>query len=213
MLSWPISEIPTRKDGPCTSMHGRAVFLHSLVGREQGLGSNIFGLTESEALLEVAFSRSDTAPSDDGAQGDQRECPIISALTRVALLCHSLDPSVNIALAKIRRSLSMDEINGLLDAFARKVVTADGPKFQSGSRRRHAGAHPRQGGAARAGHYGAERKGTGCRSHAHDRGSQPPQAIAEQCGDSGAGHGQRKGQETRSGIAFQYGAKPRSGSP
>ena len=33
----------------------KTVFLHSLVGRAQGLGSNLFGLTEREALFEVAF--------------------------------------------------------------------------------------------------------------------------------------------------------------
>ena len=33
----------------------KTVFLHSLVGRAEGLGSNLFGLTEREALFEVAF--------------------------------------------------------------------------------------------------------------------------------------------------------------
>jgi hypothetical protein len=33
----------------------KTVFLHSLVGRADGLGSNLFGLTEREALFEVAF--------------------------------------------------------------------------------------------------------------------------------------------------------------
>jgi predicted AAA+ superfamily ATPase len=33
----------------------KTVFLHSLVGRADGLGSNLFGLTERDALFEVAF--------------------------------------------------------------------------------------------------------------------------------------------------------------
>lgn len=33
----------------------KTVFFHSLVGREQELGSNLFGITEPEALFEVSF--------------------------------------------------------------------------------------------------------------------------------------------------------------
>ena len=36
-----------------------------------------------------------------------------------------LEPSVNIALAKIRRTLNIEELDELLDATARKVVKAD----------------------------------------------------------------------------------------
>lgn len=33
----------------------KTVFLHSLVGRSEGLGTNLFGITERDALLETAF--------------------------------------------------------------------------------------------------------------------------------------------------------------
>ena len=40
---------------PMVEWTWKAVFLHSLVGREEGLGSNVFGLTEADALFECSF--------------------------------------------------------------------------------------------------------------------------------------------------------------
>lgn len=106
----------------------KTVFLHSLVGRDQGLGSSLFGLTEQEALLEVSFP---------GLTPPQ----VAEALKEIGLSAFylrfnqgrfyaSLDPSVNIALARIRRSLGMEEVDALLDAAARKVVSADIKTFK-----------------------------------------------------------------------------------
>ena len=106
----------------------KTVFLNSLVGRGQGLGSNIFGLTEQDALFAVAFP---------GLTPPQ----VLEALKEISQSAYylrynqgryyaSLDPSVNIALAKIRRALAMDDVDLLLDTTARKVVRADVKTFQ-----------------------------------------------------------------------------------
>jgi hypothetical protein len=105
----------------------RTVFLHSLVGRQQGIGSNLFGLVQEEARLEVAQpslppSQVDTALSD--------------LAKRAFYLRHqdgkyfaSLEPSVNKALAQIREGVSENRLRDTLDAAARKVVTAPVPTF------------------------------------------------------------------------------------
>ncbi len=106
----------------------KTVFLHSLVGRDQGLGSSLFGLTEQDTLLEVSFP---------GLTPPQ----VAEALKEISLSAFylrfnqgrfyaSLDPSVNIALSRIRRSLSGEEVDALMDATARKVVSADIKTFK-----------------------------------------------------------------------------------
>ena len=106
----------------------KTIFLHSLVGREQGLGSNIFGLTETEALFEVAFPGL-TPPQVAEALKEINESAYYLRFNQGRYYA-SLDPSINIALAKIRRSLSPEETSSLLDAFARKVVSADMKTFK-----------------------------------------------------------------------------------
>lgn len=105
----------------------RTVFLHSLVGRQQGIGSNLFGLVQEEARLEVA------QPNLPPSQVDTA----LSELARRAFyLRHqdgkyfaSLEPSVNKALAQIREGISDNELKAALEAAARKVVTAPVPTF------------------------------------------------------------------------------------
>jgi len=100
----------------------KTIFLHSLVGRAQGLESNIFGLTEQEALFQVAFPGL-TPPQIGEALKEIKNSAFYLRLNQGRYYA-SLDPSVNIALAKIRRGLTSDEIDELLDVKARKVVSA-----------------------------------------------------------------------------------------
>ena len=100
----------------------KTVFLHSLVGRAQGLESNIFGLTEQDALFQVAFPGL-TPPQIGEALKEIKNSAFYLRRNRGRYYA-SLDPSVNIALAKIRRSLTTDELDELLDVKARKVVSA-----------------------------------------------------------------------------------------
>jgi hypothetical protein len=106
----------------------KTVFLHSLVGREQEIGSNIFGLTEQDALLEVSFPGL-TPPQVSEALKEIGNSAFYLRFNQGRYYA-SLDPSVNIALAKIRRSLATLEIDALLDAVSRKVVSADAKAFK-----------------------------------------------------------------------------------
>lgn len=105
----------------------RTVFLHSLVGRQQGVSSPLFGLVQEEARLEVA--QPDIPPS-------QVDTALAQLARRAYYLRHqdgkyfaSLEPSVNKAIAQIRDGVSDGETRTALEAAARKVVTAPVPTF------------------------------------------------------------------------------------
>lgn len=106
----------------------RTVFLHSLVGRAEGLQSNLFGITEREALFEVAFPGL-TPPQVETAL---REIDNSAQYLRSeeGRYYASLDPTENRALAGIRKNLSYDQVQGLLEATARKVVTPEAVNFR-----------------------------------------------------------------------------------
>ncbi len=105
----------------------KTIFLHSLVGRDQGLGSGIFGLTEQDALFEVSFPGL-TPPQVAEALKEINNSAFYLRFDHGKYYA-SLDPSVNIALAKLRRSLKGEAIDGLLESTARKVVSADVSPF------------------------------------------------------------------------------------
>ncbi len=106
----------------------RTVFLHSLVGRHQGIGSNLFGLVQEEARLEVA---------QPGISPSQVDTALSELVKRAFYLRFqdgkyfaSLEPSVNKALAQIRDGVTEAEIKKALEAASRKVVTASGKPFR-----------------------------------------------------------------------------------
>ena len=102
----------------------RVVFLHSLVGRDQGLSSELFGLTEQQAMFEVSFPGL-TPPQVQTALSEIADSAFYLRSNEGRYYA-SLDPSVNIALARLRRSLaSSEKVVNLLDATARKVVKQD----------------------------------------------------------------------------------------
>ncbi len=105
----------------------KTVFLHSLVGRDQGLSSSIFGLTEQDALFEVSFPGL-TPPQVAEALKEINNRAFYLRFNHGKYYA-SLDPSVNIALAKLRRSLRSEAVNGLLEATARKVVKEEVSPF------------------------------------------------------------------------------------
>jgi hypothetical protein len=106
----------------------KTVFLHSLVGRTEGLRSNIFGITERDALFEISFPEM-TPPQVETAL---REIDNSGQYLRSdqGRYYASLDPHENRALAGIRRTLSREQVQDLLDATARKVVTAEAVSFR-----------------------------------------------------------------------------------
>jgi len=105
----------------------KTVFLHSLVGRAQGLGSSIFGLTAQDALFEVSFPGL-TPPQISEALREINSSAFYLRFNQGRYYA-SLDPSVNIALAKLRRGLDQSAVDALLDATARKVVTSEVSPF------------------------------------------------------------------------------------
>ncbi len=106
----------------------KTIFLNSLTGRDLGIESNIFGLTEQEALFTVAFPG--LTPSQVNEALKEINNSAFYLRCNQGRYYASLEPSVNIALAKIRRTLNIEELDGLLDATARKVVKADIKTFQ-----------------------------------------------------------------------------------
>ncbi len=105
----------------------KTVFLHSLVGRDQGFSSNIFGLTEQDALFEVSFPGL-TPPQIAEALKEITNSAFYLRFDHGRYYA-SLDPSVNIALAKLRKSLSSEAVDNLLAATARKVVSSSVSSF------------------------------------------------------------------------------------
>ena len=105
----------------------KTLFLHSLAGRNQGLSSNIFGLTEQDALFNVTFPGL-TPPQVAEALKEITNSAFYLRYNQGRYYA-SLDPSINIALAKIRRTLAIPDVEQLLDATARKAVSADDKTF------------------------------------------------------------------------------------
>lgn len=106
----------------------KTVFLHSLVGRDEGLASNRFGITEQDALLEVSFPG--LTPPQVRTALQQIEETAFYLRKNEGRYFASTDPSVNVALAKIRRQLSNEDIQTLLATTARKVVSGNQPDFR-----------------------------------------------------------------------------------
>jgi Protein of unknown function (DUF499) len=106
----------------------KTVFLHSLVGRAEGLGSNLFGIGERDVLFEVAFPGL-TPPQIEIALHEIDHSAYYLRF-RQGRYYASLEPSIPRALAGIRNDLRGEEIWSLLDATARKVVDKRTPNFQ-----------------------------------------------------------------------------------
>jgi len=110
----------------------KVVFLHSLVGRSEGLDFNLFGITERDALLETSFPGM-TPPQVEAAL---REIENSSYYLRFnkgrGRYYASLEPSINRALNDIRQSLHRDpgKMDELLAATARKVIKAENGAFR-----------------------------------------------------------------------------------
>ena len=99
---------------PLHELAWRVVFLHSLVGRAEGLGSNLFGITERDALFETAFP---------GLTPPQVEASL-REIENTAFY------NINRALAEIREGLRDEPVKQLLAATARKLVGAENGLFR-----------------------------------------------------------------------------------
>ncbi|MDM8550723.1 DUF499 domain-containing protein [Desulfobacterales bacterium HSG2] len=106
----------------------KTVFLHSLVGRSDALGSNLFGITGQDALLSASFPGL-TPPQIDAALKEIENSAQYLRFHQGRYYA-SLEPSVNRALTTIRGGLSKEQIDELLAATARKVVRREEGTFQ-----------------------------------------------------------------------------------
>ncbi|SHI62913.1 ATP-binding protein [Desulfofundulus thermosubterraneus] len=105
----------------------KTVFLHSLVGREEGLGSKIFGLTGPEACFCVSFPGL-TPPQVRTALEEISESAFYLRYEQGKYFA-SEEPTINSVLARIRKTLKAAQVEELLEAAARKVVTGGAGLF------------------------------------------------------------------------------------
>jgi hypothetical protein len=108
----------------------KTVFLHSLVGRAQGLGSNLFGITEPDALVEVAFPGLTPPQVETALHAIEGSDGAFYLRFSQGRYYASLDPSETRALASIRGALRREQVDDLLAATARKVVRGDVGTFE-----------------------------------------------------------------------------------
>lgn len=119
---------PHPQEYPLYEYTWKTVFLHSLVGRAEALGSNLFGITGQDAFLSIAFPGL-TPPQIETAL---REIDNSAQYLRFhqGRYYASLEPSVNRALGTIRGSLRSEQVDDLLASTARKVVKREEGTFQ-----------------------------------------------------------------------------------
>ncbi len=103
----------------------KVVFLHSLVGRTEGLASNLFGITAQDALFEVAFPGM-TPPQVEAALSQIESTAFYLRFNRGrGRYFASLDPSVNRALADIQGGLRDEQAQAHIVVVARSAVKDD----------------------------------------------------------------------------------------
>ena len=104
----------------------KVVLLHSLVGRSEGLQSNLFGLNESDALFEVAFPGL-TPPQVETALKEIENSAFFLRYSREhGRYYASLDASINRALAHIRGGLRDEQAREHLAGVVRSAFKSEG---------------------------------------------------------------------------------------
>lgn len=99
----------------------KTVFLHSLVGRSQGVSFRLFGLTEPEGIFAVTTPLATPVQVRTALQ-EINESAFFLRYSDGKYYAH-LEPTLNSVLAHIRKSVSRDQINNLMKGTARKLVT------------------------------------------------------------------------------------------
>ena len=109
----------------------KTVFLHSLIGRSQGLGSSLFGISEKDALFEVAFPGL-TPPQVEAALSALKDITHGAFYLRFeqGRYYASLEPSLTRVLRMIMTGIEEPQIEALLATTARKVITGSSGPFK-----------------------------------------------------------------------------------
>ncbi len=98
----------------------KTVFLHSLVARDEALGSRVFGISEQDAIFSVALP-SLTPPQVRVALDAIQERAFYLRFEQGRYFA-STEPTINSVLAKIRRTVKGSEIEALLQDTVRKTI-------------------------------------------------------------------------------------------
>lgn len=106
----------------------KTVFLHSLVGRGEGLSSNVFGVTFSEALLEVAMPTIPPSQVEAALKAISNEAYYLRAKDG-RFYAHT-DPTEARIVSTIKQGLHRDDVDDQLTVVARKVVSHNSQTFQ-----------------------------------------------------------------------------------
>lgn len=106
----------------------KTVFLHSLVGRGEGLSSNVFGITFADALLEVAMPNMPPSQVETALKAIANEAYYLR--TRDGRYYAHTDPTEARIVSTIKQGLHPDDVNEQLTVVARKVVSHNSPTFQ-----------------------------------------------------------------------------------
>jgi len=105
----------------------KTIFLHSLVGRGEGFSSNVFGIPEQEALLEV--SQPELTPPQIKKALDEIEDSAQYLRFDHGRYFASLEPTINRALTSIRETIRPEHVTDLIASTARNVVKGDNGLF------------------------------------------------------------------------------------
>jgi len=105
----------------------KVVFLHSLVGRGEGLSSNLFGVSYSEALFETAMPDMTPAQVETALKAIADEAYYLRD-NEGRFYAHT-DPTEARIVSTIKQGISPDAVGEHLAIVSRKVVTHNSPTF------------------------------------------------------------------------------------
>ncbi|WP_206832594.1 ATP-binding protein [Alicyclobacillus fructus] len=121
-----MSKIPTvdaaggRAAVPVHELTWKTVFLNSLVGRHEGLTSNVFGVTEAEAILQTAYPG--LAPYNVRQALEAIRENAYYLRYEQGKYFASEEPTINSVLARIRQSLQLRQVEGRLDDVVQRMI-------------------------------------------------------------------------------------------
>jgi len=105
----------------------KTVFLHSLVGREEGLQSKIFGITVPEALFAVASP--DLTPPQVNIALEEIKNSAFYLRCDEGKYYADKSPTINHILARIRKTLTAKDIENILRDASRKIIKQGAGSF------------------------------------------------------------------------------------
>jgi hypothetical protein len=119
---------PHPQELPLYEWTWKTVFLHSLVGRGEGLSSNVFGITFADALLEIASPGMPPSQVEVALKAIANDAYYLRA--KDGRYYADTDPTEARIISTIKQGLHPDHVSEQLTIVARKVVSHNSPTFQ-----------------------------------------------------------------------------------